>query len=366
VSTRRRRSSRVATVGIALGLGAALLLSACGGPYPQSALDPNSDFAWKLQHLFEGIFFWAVVVFVLVEGALVYTIIRYRARSSADKPRPVHGNTLLEISWTLAPAIVLVIIAVPTIRTIWDVDRPTRDPSALRVEVVGHQWWWEFRYPELGVVTANEMHVPVGRTIDVRMTSADVIHSFWFPRIGGKRDVIPGHENQIWFTVDSTGVFPGQCAEFCGTAHALMKMELVAQTQEEFEAWARYQAGPAVGTPTPVSADSTSADTGAAPPDTLPQAMRAVLKAGEQAFLASGCIGCHTIQGTPAAGVLGPNLTHVGSRRKIAAGILDNTPEEMARWLRNPAAVKPGVLMPNLNLDEDRIRTLVTYLESLK
>lgn len=369
-----RRVPRKAA-GTLVALAAVALLSGCGGPFPQSALDPASDFATRLDDLFRGIFFWAVIVFVLVEGALLVAVFRFRDREGKRRPEAVHGNTILEISWTLAPAIVLVLIAVPTFRAIWEVDRPTRDPGALVVEAIGHQWWWEFRYPEYGIVTANEMHVPVGRTVDVRLTSADVIHSFWFPRAGGKRDVLPGHENQIWFTMDSTGVFPGQCAEFCGLSHALMKMELVASTPEAFSEWVADQQAPAVGTiaaAAPAAAagepepDGQGEEAGASTADTLSAGRRQVLEAGRQAFLQSGCIACHRIAGTPAAGVLGPDLTHVGSRRTIAAAILENTPENMTAWLRAPAALKPGVLMPDLSLDEDTIRTLVAYLESLK
>jgi cytochrome c oxidase subunit II len=354
-----------------VAVAAVALLSGCGGPFPQSALHPASDFATRLDDLFRGIFFWAVIVFVLVEGALLVAVFRFRDREGKRRPEAVHGNTILEISWTLAPAIVLVLIAVPTFRTIWDVDRPTRDPEALLVEVIGHQWWWEFRYPEYGIVTANEMHVPVGRTVDVRLTSADVIHSFWFPRAGGKRDVLPGHENHLWFAMDSTGVFPGQCAEFCGLSHALMKMELVASTPEAFAEWVEVQQRPAIGTAAlPAAIDGTvgegSGAQATAPVDTLPAGLRKILDEGQQAFLRSGCIACHRIAGTPAAGVLGPDLTHVGGRRTIAAGILENTPENMAAWLRDPPKIKPGSLMPDMNLDEDTIRTLVAYLESLK
>ena len=349
----------------------AALLSGCGGPFPQSGLRPASDFATSLDDLFRGIFFWAVIVFVLVEGALLVAVFRFRDREGKRTARHVHGNTILEVSWTIAPALILVLIAVPTIRTIWEVDRPTTDPDALLIEAVGRQWWWEFRYPELGIVTANEIHVPVGRTVDIRLTSADVIHSFWFPRAGGKRDVVPGHENQLWFKMDSVGVFPGQCAEFCGLSHALMKMEMVSESAEDFEAWVTRQQQSALGTgetaPPPEPAAAVEGEQAPEPQaDPLDPELRAVLDAGNQAFLGSGCIACHRIDGTVAAGVLGPDLTHVGSRRTIAAGILENTPEEMARWIRDPSAVKPGALMPTLNLDEDTIRTLVAYLESLK
>jgi cytochrome c oxidase subunit 2 len=326
---------------VALLALAALVLGACGGPFPQSALDPASDFAWKLQDLFNGILFWAVIVFVLVEGALVVAILRFRERPGGPEPKATHGNTLLEISWTLAPALVLVLIAIPTIKTIWDVDRPARGESIV-VEAIGHQWWWEFRYPDLGVVTADEMHIPVGQQIDVRLTSADVIHSFWFPRLGGKRDVIPGHETQIWFTADSAGLYLGQCAEFCGLSHALMKMELVAESPEDFQAWVEGQRADAVVTDSAAFAE------------------------GSQAFLQGGCIACHTVRGTIAQGVIGPDLTHVGSRRRIAAGILDNTPENMEHWIRNSRDVKPGSLMVVPELDDETVRRIVAYLQGLK
>ncbi|MFQ5746397.1 MAG: cytochrome c oxidase subunit II [Gemmatimonadota bacterium] len=339
----RRRSSHTGWVraGLALGLLAAIAVTSCGGPFPQSALHPNSDFAWKLQDLFRGIFWWAVVVFVLVEGALLVAIIRFRARPGDPRPRAVHGNTILEISWTLAPAVVLMLIAIPTIRTIWEVDRPPAG-EAMVIEVVGHQWWWEFRYPEQDVVAANELHVPLGRTVNVRLTSADVIHSFWFPRIGGKRDVIPGHETRIWFTADSAGTYLGQCAEFCGLAHALMKMRLVVEPEADFAAWVEANRAAAAS---PVGDLATE---------------------GGRAFLASGCMACHAVRGTAAAGTVGPDLTHVGSRGTIAAGVLENTPEAMARWLRDPQAVKPGAKMPNLGLDEARIEALVAYLGGLR
>jgi cytochrome c oxidase subunit 2 len=186
------------------------------------------------------------------------------------------------------------------------------------------------------------MHIPAGQQVDVRLTSADVIHSFWVPRLGGKRDVIPGHETRIWFTADSAGVYLGQCAEFCGLAHALMKMEVVVDEPADFEAWVETQLSDALVT------DSTR------------------FAEGSQAFLQGGCIACHAIRGTVAQGVIGPDLTHVGSRRKIAAGILDNTPENMTRWIRETQAVKPGALMVVPELDDEVLRRIVEYLGSLK
>lgn len=327
------------------------LLAGCGGPFPQSAMDnPASDMAVRLQDLFEVILWWAVGVFVIVEGALLVAIFRYRAGRSADEeraePRHLHGNTILELAWTLAPAIILVFIAVPTMSTIWDVDRPTEDPDALQIEVIGHQWWWEFRIPEFDLVTANEVHIPVGRTIDFRLTTADVIHSFWFPRLGGKRDLIPGRENHLWFTADSVGRYTGQCAEFCGLSHALMKMELVVDSEEDFDAWVEVQTRPS--------------------PSLQDSVLPTVAEEGQALLMSKGCIACHRIDGTPAAGVLGPDLSHVGSRRTIAAGILENNRENMIRWLRDPKAVKPGTTMPTLDLTDEELRTLADYLGSLE
>lgn len=282
------------------------------------------------------------MVFVIVEGALIYAVFKFRDRGGDEMPKPVHGHTLMEIGWTLAPAVILIMIAVPTIRSIWILDLPSPDPDALQVEVIGHQWWWEFRYPEQNIVTANEMHVPVGRTVNVSLESADVIHSFWFPRAAGKRDVVPGHRNDLWFKMDSAGTYPGACAEFCGESHALMKMEMVAEPAQDFDAWVQRMQQPA------------------AEPTT------ALAQQGRDLFMSSACIACHRIEGTTAQGIVGPDLTHVGSRNRIAAGILENTPDEMARWLRSPDAVKPGVLMPNQNLTEEQIEQLVAYLSSLR
>ena len=328
----------------------ALLVGGCGGPYAQSAMQPASEIAQRLQDLFASIFWWAVAVFVIVEGALLLTVLKFRAGRGQDEsqaPKHVHGNTLVEVAWTLAPAVVLVMIAVPTIATIWEVDLPTTDPDALVVEVVGHQWWWEFHYPEFDITTANELHIPVGRTIDLHLTSADVIHSFWVPRLAGKRDLVPGRENNLWFAADSIGTFIGQCGEFCGLSHALMKMEVVVDSRADFEIWAGLQGKPAEALDTE-------------------DPLAALAEQGRDVFMRAGCIACHRIDGTTAQGVLGPDLSHIGSRRTIAAGILENTPENMDRWLRDPASIKPGALMPNLQLAEEDVRSLAAYLSSLQ
>jgi len=325
----------------------ALLLvafTACagGGNHPQSTLDPRSDFAADLSVLYKNIFAWAVGVFVVVEGLLLFVIIRFRAREGAPPPPRTHGNTVLEIAWTLAPALILVMIAVPTIRTVFKVagDAPA---GALRVEVVGHQWWWEYRYPDLGVVTANELHVPVGRPIAVSITSADVIHSWWAPRLGGKRDAIPNHINHIAFVADSVGTYLGQCVEFCGASHANMHLRVMVDSAATFEAWVAAQR------------DTTSRRPAAG----------SVEAAGQQAFLKYGCIGCHTIRGV-SVGIIGPNLTHVGSRTTIAGGTMMNTQDHLRAWIGNPPGMKPGSLMPAMHVSDADLPALVAYLQSLK
>jgi len=323
-------------------LFATIAVGGCGGEYPQSALHPSSDFAGRLDDLFMQIFWWAVGVFVVVEGILLYTVVRWKEKPGRGRPREVHGNVLMEIGWTLAPALILVVIAIPTIRTIFLVDRPTTDPDALVIEVTGRQWWWEFHYPEMGITTANEMHTPVGRTVDLRLRSADVIHSFWVPRLGGKRDLVPGRENQLWFRPDSVGVFWGQCAEFCGTAHALMGLRVIVDSSEDFDAWA-----------------ATNRATAARPAD-------AQARAGQSVFMSNACVSCHEIQGTRAKGQVGPDLTHVGSRLTIGAGLLDNNLENLIRWIDSTRQVKPGALMPEVELTEQQVRQLAAYLLGLR
>lgn len=327
-------------------LALAVTAVACGGEFPQSSLRPESDVAREIDTLFRGIFWWAMAVLVVVEGALITAMVRFRERPHAAQPRPVHGNTMLEIGWTLAPAIILIFIGVPTMITLWRVDRPP-PTSDIRIEVIGHQWWWEFRYPDLGITTANEMHVPVGKTVDLRLRSADVIHSFWFPRVAGKRDLVPGRENGLWFTPDSVGIYSGQCAEFCGTSHALMGMRLHVDSAEEFERWS-------------VREKSDAAQAAERPADPAVAAGREIF------FGAGGCISCHTIRGTVAAGILGPDLTHVGGRGTIAAGLLANTPENLAGWIENPHDFKPGNLMLDMGLTSEQARQVAAYLLSLE
>jgi len=308
---------------------------------PQTTVFPLSDVARYVQNLYELIFWMAVVVFVGVEGFLLYTIIRFRRRREDEMPAQTHGNTRLEVAWTVLPSIVLLVIAIPTIPTIFAQDAipPT---ASQRIKVIGHQWWWEFQYPDLGVVTANELHLPLGETALLDLESADVVHSFWVPRVGGKMDVVPTRTNHLWFTPEKEGEFYGQCVEFCGTQHANMRVRLFVESRDSCDKWVRLQrenaAAPAAGPP----------------------------QQGAELFQRSACIGCHTIRGTNARAVVGPDLTHVGGRKTLAAGILDNTPENLKKWIRDPQEIKVGSKMPNLGLSDQDAGLLAAYLQSLR
>ncbi len=322
--------------GVLLALGA-VLLSACNSNLPQDALTSEGPYARRVDSLFNWVFAIAVIVFFLVEGLLVYVLWKFRHRPGRGIPTQVHGNTRLEIAWTIAPAALLAVIAVPTIVTIFSLS--ATPPGALPIRVVGHQWWWNVSYPQQRVTTANEIHIPVGRAVEVRITSNDVIHSFWVPRLAGKQDLEPGRENKVMLQADRPGTYVGQCAEYCGLSHANMRLRVIADRPADFDAWIRQQQQP-VSEP---------------PPDVL------------RILQSRGCGGCHAINGLEAfVGTIGPDLTHFGSRQTLAGAILENTPEELAEWLRNPPAVKPGADMPNLKLTPDEIRTLVAYLRSLK
>ncbi|HWV58874.1 MAG TPA: cytochrome c oxidase subunit II [Longimicrobiales bacterium] len=336
------------------------LLTACG-EYPQTTFSPVSDFGEEVNQLFWWVFWWTMGILVVVQVLLIYILFRYRGRPGAPKPKPVYGHTGLEIVWTLIPALIIVFIAVPTIRSVFATQAPA-PPNALTVEVIGRQFWWEFRYPELnGLVTANQLHVPVDRPIELRMRSTDVIHSFWIPRLGGKRDVAPAprridpqdlRTTRIVFTPSETGEFLGECAEFCGQSHAFMRMLAVVMPQQDFAAWAQSM--------------TTS-------PEPAPGSLEAQ---GRDIFMSSTCIACHAINGTNAVGQLGPNLTGFGNRWAVGAGALPNTRENVVAWIKNPAAIKPGARMPGTQtegggipptgLTDEQVEAVAAYLLSLR
>lgn len=317
----------------------ALPLAGCSST--QSILEPASTNARDITGLFYTIFYVALAIFIVVEGLLVYFVVRYQRRAGTELPEQIHGNTPVEIAWTLAPALVLAVVFVLTVRTMTAVNVTAQPASTLNVRVIGHQWWWEYQYPDMNIVTANDLHIPVGEVVHITLESDNVIHSFWVPQLTGKTDVVPGHQNTTWLRAETAGEYHGQCAEFCGAQHAHMLFQVIAQPRADFDAWAKQQQTP----PAAPSADAAR---------------------GADVFAKGACIGCHTIQGTKGQGKVGPNLTHFGSRLTIGAGALNNTPENLALWLKNPQAVKPENDMPNLGLSDVDIQSLVAYLESLK
>lgn len=361
---------------ILLAIGVLALLLGCTPSHPQSTFDPAGPVAEKQRDLFLIIFWVAVFVFVLVEGVLLFALIRFRRKRGQDEiPVQTHGNMPLEIGWTIAPIIVLAVIAVPTIIYIFDIDR-SPGPDALTVNVIGHQWWWEFEYPEQDlvnkhVITANEMHIPVNRQIGVTLRSDDVTHSFWIPKLAGKLDVIAQNENRMQFTATRTGTFFGLCAELCGEAHANMKFRVIVETQEEFDAWiSNYHE---LAERPPPTGDTEEA-------------------LGYTVFASKGCLLCHTSSGPASLEVRqslmdafyrgelrypAPNLTNFGTRTTLASGFKDNDPDgnNLRAWLRDPNDVKRGNRMgelanvyvdPDSKLTEVEISALAVYLLSLK
>ena len=383
-----KRSSRF--LHLALISGAAMLLAACGTDLPQTTFSTQGSNAREILWLYDIFFYVAVAVFIIVEGLLIFSIIRYRRRKEDGIPLQIHGNQPIEIIWTIIPAIIVLVVATLTFRTQSILVARPADP--LQVTVVGHQWWWEFRYPEFGVVTANELHIPADREVEFTLQSADVIHSFWFPRLSGKTDAIPGHSNRMSFKADNVteSVFVrGQCAEFCGGTHAQMGMFAVVEPQASFDAWIQSQQADAIvpagvdqaaaaATPEPavtVAPIATTEEATAVPiPDVTGDtnaAQGGPVAQGYGLFKTKGCTGCHAIGGYPGAEAnIGPDLTHVGSRRHIVAGWLENTPDNMRRWLRNPNEVKPDNIMGQAikegTLTAEEIDALTAYLESLK
>jgi cytochrome c oxidase subunit 2 len=291
----------------------------------------------QIKALFDFILIMATIIFVVVEGLLVFAVLRFRNRPPETAVQ-THGNTRLEIAWTTAPAIILAVLLGFTLKTMGDVKALPTGSNVLNVKAIGHQWWWEFRYPDFNIITANELVVPLGAVVNVEVESVDVEHGFWAPELFGKVDAIPGYTTRVKFTPLSAGAYGGQCTQYCGTQHAQMRFTIQVKSGTDFQAWAAGQQAAAV----PSQA------------------------AGEQVFT-SRCIACHTIQGVSQLGQVGPNLTHLMSRSFIAGGILPNNAEQLAVWLTDPQQVKTDVKMlldPPLTAQE--VSDLVAYLTTLK
>lgn len=345
----KRPTFRRVPLFLALAVFLPILLSACGASNNHTFLNPAGPIASKVNDLWWLLFWIATAIEVLVAAVVITAIVRFRRQPNDADPVQITGNTRLEIAWTIAPSAILVVLLVLTLSTMISVGEPKQ--TTMRVTASGHLWWWEFDYQGMNLVTGNEMHIPVGEAIHVDLQSDNVIHAFWVPAVSGKREVIPGHNNTLWLQADQPGTFRGECAEFCGSEHANMNFIVVAQPRPEFDQWVKLQQSPAASVTTGYSAEQLQ-----------------LAQQGSQTILKQACAGCHMISGLPNynIGKVGPNLTHIGSRAYLAAGTLDNTPENLARWLRNPQEVKPDNKMPNLQLDEATISQLVAYLESLK
>ena len=284
--------------------------------------------------------------FVVVASLLFYAVIKYRARKSdpEHEPAQVYGSTQVELAWTVIPIILIVVLFLTTARIIFAIQNAPQPKTDLKVTVVGHQFWWEFRYPEYGIVTANELHIPLNTrqnpdTTYLTLLSADVDHSFWVPELGGKTDLIPNHPNEMWIDPQKAGVYYGQCAQFCGLEHSLMLIRVYVDTPSEFEAWVKNQQKPAVED--------------------------ANVAAGRHVFETEACVNCHTVTGTPAKGSYGPDLTHLMSRTTIAAGAAENTPVNLRAWIKNPDTFKPGAHMPAMHLSDEQVNQVVAYLTTL-
>ena len=331
--------------GWALGLLASLWLTtgatAAPGPIP-SIFDPLSPPAESIHVLALLLLGICAAIFVVVAGLMAYSVVRFRARPGDPdhEPPQVYGSNQIELAWTVIPLLIVFVLFLVTTRTLIAIENAQPPDDALHIRVIGHQWWWEFRYPDQQVVTANELHVPLGRATFLTLESADVVHSFWVPQLNGKTDVIPNRVNRMWFEPRVAGLYLGQCAEYCGTQHARMMLRVVAHEPADFDAWVAQQRQPA-------------ADVAAA-------------AAGRDLFQSVACINCHRIGGTVAEGVFGPDLTHLMSRDTIAAGAALNTADMLRAWITDPDAIKPGALMPAMKLEDDQIEQLVAYLTTLK
>jgi len=302
------------------------------------SFDPVTRQGLDVSNLFGLELIISALLLALVLGWLILALVRFRAApGDTAEPAQVHGNRRLEIAWTVAPAITLTIVFILVIQTMNAVD--AAGPGAQRLQVIGHQWWWEYQFPDLGVTTANELHLPVGTELTLELESRDVIHSFYVPRFGMMRDLVPGKTNRMALRIDRPGTYDGACTQYCGLQHAWMRQRIIAEPRDQFDAWIAAQRAPA----SPSNA------------------------AGQQVFLRNTCVSCHAIRGLPASAQVGPDLTHFGSRQTLGAGVAENTPENLRQWLLNPHEIKPGVLMPGFgSLPEQDLSALVDFLEGLQ
>jgi cytochrome c oxidase subunit 2 len=287
------------------------------------------------------------IIFVVVGTLLLYSVVKFRARAAdaGHEPAQVYGSTQIELAWTVIPVLIVVVLFLATARVIHAVQDAPKPAAALDVTVIGHQFWWEFRYPKLGIVTANELHIPANdpghpTPTFLKLLSADTDHSFWVPELGGKTDLIPNRVNEMWLDPPLPGIYLGQCAQYCGTQHAKMLLRVSVDRPSDFAAWVRAQQQLAIRDPR--------------------------VAAGKRAFETTACINCHAVSGTAANGRFGPDLTHLMSRTTLASGAAENTPANLHLWIQNPDAIKPGSLMPAMKLTDADLDAVTAYLETLR
>ena len=317
---------------------------------PTSIFDPAATPAHSVFGLSKLVLSITLGIFLIVGGLMLYAVIRFRQRptDSQREPAQIYGSDQIELSWTVIPILIVVMMFLTATRVIWETEAAPKPSTAVDVIVIGHQFWWEYRYPKLGVVTANELHVPVSDPAKptptyLALSSADTDHSFWVPRLAGKTDVIPNRRNTMWIDPQAPGLYLGQCAQYCGTQHAKMLLRVYAESPEDFAAWIKQQQKPAEQD---LSGNPAAAE-------------------GQTVFMRSACINCHTVAGTVASGRYGPDLTHLAGRDTIASGPIQNTPENLRKWIADPNSMKPGVLMPPMHLNDHDLDVITAYLTTL-
>lgn len=334
LSARGRRLS-LGVLAMSLALGG----SACGTDVgPQDFLSPEGPIAERADGLWDLTFAIAVAVFIIVEAVLVFTVIRFRRRPGREAAQ-FHGNTKVEVVLTLLPTLILAGLAVPTVKAIADLAEAPE--GALDITVTAKQFWWQYEYPDAEVITANEMHVPINQPVLLTLEGADVIHSFWIPKLTGKQDVVPGRTNRMQFEAVKPGTYWGQCTEFCGLSHANMRLRVIAHEPAEFERWLLDQQRPAAASVSGAAAD------------------------GQDIFM-KNCVNCHAVEGTDAQGTSAPNLTHFATRETFAGAMFENNTDNLKRWIDDPPAVKPGAKMPDYGLSAQEIDAVVAYLQTLE
>jgi cytochrome c oxidase subunit II len=344
---------RIKRSSVWVGSFAFIIRPAFGDVSPPSQIPnifkPESTPAHSIFHLSIFVLIITAIIFTIVFSLLVYSVIKFRRRADDDgrEPVPVYGSSQVELAWTIIPVLIVLVLFFATARAIHDTQDAEMPPDAIQVFAIGHQYWWEFRYPTLGVVTANELHVPRSDKSHptptfITLLSADTDHSFWVPRLAGKTDLIPNRVNHMWIDPNETGIYLGQCAQYCGTQHAKMLLRIYVDSPEQFKQWIEEQTKPAH------AVDDVA------------------VNSGRQIFESTACINCHTVSGTVANGRFGPDLTHLMSRDTIASGAVQNTAENLRLWVQNPDAIKPGSLMPAMQLNDRDLNAVTAYLETLK